>query len=112
MTDTARELIKRMANELDHYKQLLMDDQRKTHPLANEARAYLDKSEPEYLSDKELLKLMPETMQDEFLYVAKVCSDATGGQVKPRIFRVALNTAALEYAQLVLTRWGNPFSAA
>jgi len=62
--------------------------------------------EPECPSDKELLELMPETMQDEFSYAAKVCSDATGGQVKPRIFRVALNTAALEYAQLVLTRWG------
>ena len=62
--------------------------------------------EPEYPSDKELLELMPETMRDEFSYAAKVCSDAVGGQVKPRIFRVALNTAALEYAQLVLTRWG------
>jgi hypothetical protein len=31
-----------------------------------------------------------------------VCSDATGGQVKPGIFRVALNTAALEYARAVL----------
>ena len=41
MTDTTRELIQRMADELDHYKQLLMDDRRKTHPLANEARAYL-----------------------------------------------------------------------
>ena len=112
MTDTARELIKRMANELDHYKQLLMDDQRKTHPLANEARAYLAQPEPEYPSDKDLLELMPETMRDEFSYAAKVCSDAAGGQVKPGIFRVALNTAALEYAQLVLTRWGNPFSAA
>ena len=59
-----------------------------------------------YPTDKELLELMPETMRDEFSYAAKVCSDATGGQVKPRIFRVALNTAALEYAQAVLARWG------
>ena len=61
--------------------------------------------EPEYPSDKELLKLMPETMRDEFSYAAKVCSDATGGQVKPRIFRVALNTAALEYAQAILAHY-------
>jgi hypothetical protein len=53
-------------------------------------------------TDEELLELMPETMRDEFSYAAKVCSDATGGQVKPRIFRVALNTAALEYARAVL----------
>jgi hypothetical protein len=59
-------------------------------------------------TDKELLDLMPETMRDEFSYAAKVCSDATGGQVKPGIFRVALNTAALEYARAVLARWGRP----
>jgi hypothetical protein len=36
-------------------------------------------------TDKKLLELMPETMRDEFSYAAKVCSDATGGQVKPGI---------------------------
>jgi hypothetical protein len=54
------------------------------------------------MTDRELLALMPDTMRDEFSYAAKVCSDATGGQVKPGIFRVALNTAALEYARAVL----------
>jgi hypothetical protein len=61
-------------------------------------------------TDKKLLELMPETMRDEFSYAAKVCSDATGGQVKPGIFRVALNTAALEYAQAALARYGNNHS--
>jgi hypothetical protein len=46
--------------------------------------------------------LMPETMRDEFSYAARVCSDATGGQVKPGIFRVCLNHTALEYARAVL----------
>ena len=63
--------------------------------------------EPVVPTDEELLKLMPETMLDEFSYAAKVCSDATGGQVKPGIFRVSLNTGALDYARAVLTRWGN-----
>ena len=54
------------------------------------------------MTDQELLALMPETMRDEFSYAARVCSDATGGKVKPGIFRVALNTAALEYAHAVL----------
>ena len=54
------------------------------------------------MTDRELLELMPETMRDEFSYAARVCSDATGGKVKPGIFRVALNTAALEYAHAVL----------
>jgi hypothetical protein len=57
-------------------------------------------------TDKELLELMPETMRDEFSYAARTCSDAMGGRVKPGIFRVALNTAALEYAQVVLQRYG------
>jgi hypothetical protein len=59
-------------------------------------------------TDKELLELMPETMRDEFSYAARTCSDAMGGRVKPGIFRVALNTAALEYAQAVLQRYGRP----
>ena len=100
MTDTTRDLIQRLVEKLDLlHCQYNVPNQ---SALIDEAHAYLDQPEPEYPSDKELLELMPETMQDEFSYAAKVCSDATGGQVKPRIFRVALNTAALEYAQAVL----------
>ena len=58
------------------------------------------------MTDQELLMLMPETMRDEFSYAASVCSDATGGKVKPGIFRVALNTAGLEYAHAVLCAVG------
>ena len=158
MTDTTRDLIQRMTNELDLYRQMARDDCTSTHPFADEARAYLAHPEPEelpsdyidsehtgndrellevfyraclseggsadeihlrglkavialahpepkYPLDKELLELMPESMQDEFSYAAKVCSDATGGRVKPRIFRVALNTAALDYAQAVLAHY-------
>ena len=36
-----RALCTRMADELDHYRQLLMDDRRETHALATEARAAL-----------------------------------------------------------------------
>jgi hypothetical protein len=61
--------------------------------------------EPQGLTDKELMELMPEFMRDEFSYAAKACSDAMGGLVKPSTFRVALNTAALEYARAVW-RWG------
>jgi len=63
--------------------------------------------EPVAPTDEELLELMPETMRDEFSYAAKVCSDATGGQVKPGIFRVCLNHTALEYARAVLAKWGH-----
>jgi hypothetical protein len=101
-----------MADELDHYRQLLMDDCSEAHALATEARALLAQPEPQGPSDEELLELMPETMRDEFSYAAKVCSDATGGQVKPGIFRVCLNHSALEYARAVLARWGRPAIAA
>ena len=69
------------------------------------ARAALAQPEPVAPTDEELLDLMPETMRDEFSYAAKVCSDATGGQVKPGIFRVCLNHTALEYARAVLNRY-------
>jgi hypothetical protein len=48
-----RDLIKRLADELDHYRQLLMDDKRETHALATEARAYLSQPEPEGPTDEE-----------------------------------------------------------
>jgi hypothetical protein len=51
------------------------------------------------MTDQELLELMPETM---------VCSDATGGKVKPGIFHVALNIVALEYARAVLSAATKP----
>jgi hypothetical protein len=46
MTDP-RELIKRMAEELDLYRQIARDNCTSTHPLADEARAYLAQTEPE-----------------------------------------------------------------
>ena len=49
-----RELCARMADELDHYRQLLMDDRRETHALATEARAALAQSEPQEPADKEI----------------------------------------------------------
>jgi hypothetical protein len=76
--------------------------------IDSEARSALaqPETEPQGLTDEELLALMPESMRDEFSYAAKVSSDATGGQVKPGIFRVCLNHSALEYARAVLARWG------
>jgi hypothetical protein len=53
MTDY-KALCARMADELDHYRQLLMDDRRETHALATEARAALAQPEPEGPSDEEL----------------------------------------------------------
>jgi hypothetical protein len=59
MTDF-RELCARMADELDHYRQLLMDDRRETHALATEARAALAQPELQELSD---LRARVETLE-------------------------------------------------
>ena len=56
MTDF-RALCARMADELDHYRQLLMDDRRATHALAAEARAALAQPEPQGPTDEELNNL-------------------------------------------------------
>lgn len=60
-------------------------------------------TQPGRLTDEELLALMPKATRDDFKHAAIACSDATGNRVKPDIFRVTLNFAALEYVRAVLT---------
>ncbi len=124
MTTSAdwRGLCRELANELQGYKTASpLHDRSLLHraraALAAEADgpAVPDGREPASIaaepSDEELLALMPKDMRDEFSYAAKVCSDATGGQVKPGIFRVCLNRTALDFARAVLSRWGRPAPA-
>jgi hypothetical protein len=59
MTDY-KALCARMADELDHYRQLLMDDRRETHALATEARAALAEPEPEGPTVMEIIELANE----------------------------------------------------
>lgn len=51
MTTDFRALITEMAAELDHCQQLLMDDRRQRHPLADRARAALAEPEDEELRE-------------------------------------------------------------
>jgi hypothetical protein len=80
MTDF-RALCARMADELDHYRQLLMDDRRATHALAAEARAALAQPEPQGPTDKELWDLYQDLGRD---------------------------FSPTEFARTVLARWGRP----
>ena len=57
MTADFRALCARMADELDYYRQLLMDDRREIHALATEARAALAEPQPEPPTDEELMEL-------------------------------------------------------
>jgi hypothetical protein len=115
MIDTYRTLCDELAQELvneygycTEWEKGLPLCESNVSELLTRARAALAQPEPVAPTDEEIMELMPETMRDEFSYAAKVCSDATGGQVKPGIFRVCLNHAALEYARAVLARWGTP----
>jgi len=85
MTDTTRDLIQRMATELDLYRQLVLDDCTSTHRFADEARAYLAQPEPEGPTDEELWELY----------------DQRSGEPEdwPWI---------RDYARAVLARWGRP----
>lgn len=80
MTTDWKALCARMAAELDHYRQLLMDDRRESHALAAEARAALVQPEPEGPSDEELWELYQ----------------------GPGTF------SPVEFARAVLARWGRP----
>jgi hypothetical protein len=57
MSTDYRALCARMADELDHYRQLLMDDRRATHALAAEARAALAQPGPVAPTDEDLYDL-------------------------------------------------------
>ena len=64
MTDY-KQLCARMADELDHYRQLLMDDRRETHALATEARAALAEPEPEGPTVMQIIALADEIEKAE-----------------------------------------------
>lgn len=75
----------------------------------------LPSQEPEHLapqpvlegpSDEELLELMPQQFRDDLATVSRLASYGT--PVEPGIYRVSLNTGALDYARAVLARWGRP----
>lgn len=62
--------------------------------------------QPEGPSDAELLELMPQQFRDDLATVSRLAAHGTSPDVTPGIFRVSLNTGALDYARAVLARWG------
>jgi len=60
-----RALCARMADELDHYRQLLMDDRSETHALAAEARTALAQPEPQGPTVMQILALSDEIEAEE-----------------------------------------------
>ena len=72
------------------------------------ARAAL--AEPELVgpTDEELLELMPQQFRDDLATVSRLAAHGTSPDVTPGVFRVTLNTGALNYARAVLARWPRP----
>jgi len=94
MTDTTRDLIQRMARELDLYRQLLRDNCTSTHPLADEARDYLAQPEPEGLTDEPLGDLIDKWVQEAFRKKPYGCKHPTHTYVACKAFEQGRNHAA------------------
>ena len=110
MTDTnPRDLIQRMARELDLYRQMARDNCTSTHPLADEARAYLAQPKPEEPTDEEIMRLMPQQMHEDLAAAARALAEQAS-TISPRatgIMRIMLNRHAVDLARAVLARWGS-----
>jgi hypothetical protein len=125
MTDY-KALCARMADELDHYRQLLMDDRRETHALATEARAALAQSETEkavnwaaYFArqaaaqEKELQDALaqpvPEGPSDKELDLVVIAIQAL---IPPQPDATTHHLSAVDRGREILrqrlARWGNP----
>jgi hypothetical protein len=100
MSTDYRTLCARMADELDHYRQLLTDNRRETHALATEARAALAQPEPVAPTDEELLAMRSwschgPTFDSDLVDFGHRCYNL-GRYGTPAIQPVALTDEALE----------------
>jgi hypothetical protein len=59
-------------------------------------------------TDEEIMELMPQQFRDDLAMVSRLAAHGTSPDVTPGIFRVSLNTGALDYARAVLAKWGQP----
>ena len=95
-----RALCARMADELDHCRQLLMDDRHEAHALATEARAALAQPEPQGPTDEELL-FWAHFYGIDYVDIDRPSElDAEKAPVRSDELRI--------FARAVLTRWGRP----
>jgi hypothetical protein len=72
--------------------------------------AELSQPEPEVVgpSDEELLDLMPRQLREDLATVSRLAVYGAGPGVTPGIFRVTLNTGALDFARAILQRYAAP----
>ena len=101
MSDTTtRDLIERLADELDHYTRLLADDRTAWHDLATEARAYLASPQGEEPTDEELLS------EDQLRDAWNAQADAANSWDE-----LGLDEIVWWAQRQALARWGRPTTA-
>jgi hypothetical protein len=100
-TTDFRALCARMADELDHYRQLLMDDRRATHALATEARAALEaQPEPQGPTQAELRTFACKWWRSFGFVKNKATCTWVIDQIAPEHF--------VDFSRDLLARWGRP----
>jgi hypothetical protein len=57
---------------------------------------------PEGLTDEQLLELMPKQFRADLATASRLAAQDAGPDTKPGVFRVILNTGALEYARAAI----------
>ena len=93
-----------MADELDHYRQLLMDDRREIHALATEARAALAQPVPEGPTDEELLRFAASAIEPY-----QSCGIALNEyEAETETAVEVYGSELIAFARAVLARWGRP----
>jgi hypothetical protein len=97
-----RALCARMADELDHYRQLLMDDRRETHALATEARAALSQPEPVAPTDEEIAQFVDAWWENMQGFAPH------GDKTVYTVFEFVAREHFADFARDALARWGTP----
>ena len=104
MTPDYRALISQMAAELDHCQQLLRDDRRQRHPLADRARTLLAEADGPAVPDgREPASVTTQPSDAEL--------EEEFGAALLKLPGDSMNTTAVAFARAVLARWGRPAAA-
>ncbi len=108
-----------LAAELDHCQQLLLDDRRQRHPLADHARALLAEPDgPAVSDDREPASVAMQPSDGELLNIAAQTIEGYSSGIEPGEYE-AEHECAIEiygselcaFARAVLARWGRTAAA-
>ena len=112
MADTFRAVCAELLSGLDELANPRYPFPGYTRCAMDRARTLLAQPEPEGLTDEALLELMPQQFRDDLATVSRVAAHGAGSDITPGIFRVSLNTGALDYARAAIAadraRWCRP----